>query len=90
MHFMSLLIAPGLCCCLWAFSRCHRSGLLFVTMCGLLIAVASCCGAQAGGTQALGLQEVQHVGSVVVLQGRSCSEACEIFPDQGSNLCSLH
>ena len=39
----------------------------------------SCCGARALGAQA----------SVVVAHGLSYS-ACGIFPDQGSNLCSLH
>ena len=29
-------------------------------------------------------------GSVLVAHGLSCSVACGIFPDQGSNLCSLH
>ena len=29
-------------------------------------------------------------GSVVVLHGLSCSAACGILPDQGSNPCSLH
>ena len=29
-------------------------------------------------------------GSVVVAHGLSCSAACGIFPDQGSNPCSLH
>ena len=29
-------------------------------------------------------------GSVVVSHGLSCSAACRIFPDQGSNLCPLH
>lgn len=40
MHFMYLLIALGLCCCVEAFSSCHRRGLLFVMVRGLLIAVA--------------------------------------------------
>ena len=40
----------------------------------------SCCGAWALGAQA----------SVVVAHGLSCSMACGIFPDQGSNLCPLH
>ena len=31
-----------------------------------------------------------HVGSVVVAHGLSCSVACGIFPDQGSNPCPLH
>ena len=30
------------------------------------------------------------VGSVVVAHGPSCSTACGIFPDQGSNPCPLH
>ena len=33
---------------------------------------------------------LQSTGSIVVRHGLSCSEACEIFPDQGSNLCLLH
>ena len=32
----------------------------------------------------------RRAGSVVVAHGLSCSAACGIFPDQGSNLCSLH
>ena len=31
-----------------------------------------------------------RAGSVVVAHGPSCSAACGIFPDQGSNPCSLH
>ncbi|KAJ8790387.1 hypothetical protein J1605_021464 [Eschrichtius robustus] len=31
----------------------------------------------------------RHAGSVVVAHGPSCSAACGIFPDQGSNLCPL-
>ena len=30
------------------------------------------------------------MGSVVLVHGHSCPEACGIFPDQGSNLCPLH
>ena len=40
----------------------------------------SCCGARALGSRA----------SVVVAPGLSCSAACGIFPDQGTNLCPLH
>ena len=32
----------------------------------------------------------RYAGSVVVVQGLSCSAACGIFPDQGSNPCPLH
>ena len=57
----------------------------------------SCCRAQA-----LGLQWLPHVGSVVmvprlqstgsiaVVHGHSCPMACGIFPDQGLNPCLLH
>ena len=31
----------GSSCCAWAFSSCGEQGLLFVAVCGLLIAVAS-------------------------------------------------
>ena len=32
----------------------------------------------------------RHAGSVVVARRLSCSAACGIFPDQGSNPCPLH
>ena len=32
----------------------------------------------------------RRAGSAVVAHGPSCSVACGIFPDQGSNLCPLH
>ena len=32
---------------------------------------------------------VGAIGSVVVAFGLRCPAACEIFPDQGSNLCAL-
>ena len=32
----------------------------------------------------------RRAGSVVVAHGLSCSVACGIFPDQGSNPCPLH
>ena len=44
-HFKKLinlfLAALGLHCCARAFSSCGEGGLLFVVVCGLLIAVAS-------------------------------------------------
>ena len=46
------LAALGLHCCSRAFSSCGERGLLFAAVRGLLIAVASRCGAQALGTQA--------------------------------------
>ena len=32
----------------------------------------------------------RRAGSVIVAHGPSCSAACGIFPDQGSNPCTLH
>ena len=32
----------------------------------------------------------RHAGSVVVAHGPSCSAACGVFPNQGSNPCPLH
>ena len=32
----------------------------------------------------------RRAGSVIVAHGSSCSAACGIFPDQGSNPCPLH
>ena len=61
--FYLFLAALGLCCCVQAFSSCGERGLLFIAVCGLLIAVASRCGAEAVGVRA----------SVVVARGlNSC------------------
>ena len=32
----------------------------------------------------------RRAGSVIVAHGSSCSAACGVFPDQGSNPCPLH
>ena len=94
------LAALGLCCCAWAFSSCSERGPLFVAVRRLLIEVASLVAEH--GLQACGLQQLwymgsvvvarrlQSTGSVVVVHGLSCSVACGIFPDQGSNPCPLH
>ena len=62
----------------------------------------SSCGSRASVVVARGLQQLwlagsvavarglQSTGSVVVARGLSCSTACGIFPDQGSNPCPLH
>ena len=64
----------------WAFSDCSEQGLIFVVVHGLLIAVASVVEYRLWGMWA----------SVVVAHRLSCPEAHGIFPDQGSNPCSLH
>ena len=75
---------------------CAGSSLLrgFFSSCGtqVLIVVASILdstGSRAQGLQWVWLPRLQGTGSVVVAHGLSCSMACGIFPDQGSNLCLL-
>ena len=76
---------------------------IFVAVCGFSPVVERgllCCGAWAShwvaflvaehGLEVHRLQWLQHLGSAVVAHGLSCSVACGIFLDQGSNLCSLH
>ena len=54
----------------------------------------SCCGAQPSVVATHGFTSCrsgfQSTGSVVVVHGFSCSVACGVFPDQGSNPCPLH
>ena len=98
--FIYLFLAVlGLRCCARAFSNCSEQGLLFVAVHGLLIAVASLAaehGPQVGfsscGTwaQQLCLTGSRAQSSAVVTHGLSCSTACGISPDQGSNPCPLH
>ena len=95
-----LMAALDLRCCARAFSSCGERGLLFIAVRGPLIVVASLVAKHR--LQAHGLQQLSHTGSVVVARGLqstgsavvahglSCSVACGIFPDQGSNPCSLH
>ena len=56
-------------------------GLLLVVVCRFLIVVASFVAEH-------GLKDVR--ASVVLTPRLSCSAACGIFPNQGSNLCPLH
>ena len=66
---------------------------VFVAARGLSLAAASggfsCCGAGALGVRAsvVVARGLWSAGSVVVAHGLSCSAACGIFPDQGSNPC---
>ena len=70
----------GLRFCARAFSSCGKWGPLFIAVPGPLTIVASL----VGSTGSI------CAGSVVVAHGPSCSTACGIFPDQGSNLCPRH
>ena len=55
-------------------------GCSLAVVCGLVIAVASRCGARALGTQT----------SVVGVNGLRCPVARGLLPDQASNWCTLH
>ena len=74
------LAVLGLRFCARAFSSCGERGPLFITVHGPLTIVASLVGSTGS----------RRAGSVVVAHGPSCSAACGIFPDQGSNPCPLH
>ena len=70
---------------------------VFVSVRGLSLVVASgghsslrCTGLSLSRPLLLQSTGSRHAGSVVVAQGPSCSTACGIFPDQGSNPCPLH
>ena len=71
----------GLRFCARAFSSCGRRGPLFIAVRGPLTVAASLLLRSTGSRRA---------GSVVVAHGPSCSAACGIFLDQGSNRCPLH
>ena len=70
---------------------------VFVSVQGLSLVVASgghssshCVGLSLSWPLPLQSTGSRHTGSVVVAHGPSCSMACGIFPDQGSNPCPLH
>ena len=66
--------------CARAFSSCGKRGPLFIVVRGPLTFAASLVGSTGP----------RRAGSVIVAHGPSCSTACEIFPDQGSNPRPLH
>ena len=70
---------------------------VFVSVQGLSLVVASgghsssrCVGLSLSRPLLLWSTSSRCAGSVVVAHGPSCSAACGIFPDQGSNPCPLH
>ena len=70
---------------------------VFVSMRGLSLVVARgghsssrCAGLSLSRPLLLRGTGSRRAGSVVVAHGPSCSTACGIFPDQGSNPCPLH
>ena len=78
--FIYLLMAVlGLRFCVRAFSSCGKQAPFFIAVRGPL-------------SRPLLLRSTgsRRTGSVVVAHGPSCSAACGILPDQGSNPCPLH
>ena len=70
---------------------------VFVSVRGLSLVVASgghsssrCAGLSLSHPLLLRSTGFRRAGSVIVAHGPSCSAACGIFPDQGSNPCPLH
>ena len=70
---------------------------VFVSVWGLSLVVVSgghsssrCTGLSLAHPLLLWSTGSRCAGSVVVAHGPSCSAACGIFPDQGSNPCPLH
>ena len=70
---------------------------VFVSVRGLSLVVASgghsssrCTGLSLSWPLLLQSTGSRRAGSVVVAHGPSCSAACGIFPDRGSNPCPLH
>ena len=70
---------------------------VFVSVQGLSLVAASgghsssrCAGLSLSRPLLLWSTSSRRAGSVVVVHGPSCSAACGILPDQGSNPCPLH
>ena len=70
---------------------------VFVSVRGLSLVAASgghsslrCAGLSLSRPLLLQSTGSRRAGSVIVAHRRSCSAACGIFPDQGSNPCRLH
>ena len=85
--FIFISAVLRLCCCLCDFAGCSYWQLLLLVVHGLLIALASLVAEH--GLETHRLQQLQHEGSAVV-HWLSCSTACGIFPNEGSNTCPLH
>ena len=85
------LAALGLLCCTRAFSSCGEQGLLLLAVRGLLTVVLllRSTGSKHAGFSNCGSQALERRLSSCGA-GLSCSAACGIFPDQGSNPCPLH
>ena len=82
--FIYLFIYSWLC---WAFASVRGLSLAAVTRGH---SSSRCAGLPLSRPLLLQSRGSRHSGSVVVAHGPSCSVACGILPDQGSNLCPMH
>ena len=76
LFFYLFMAVLGLCFCARAFSSCGKWGPLFIAVHGRPLLLWS--------------TGSRRTSSAIVVHGPSCSAACGIFPDQGSNPCPLH
>ena len=76
----SFMVVLGPRFCARALPSCGKRGPLFIAVRGPLTIAASL----------VAEHRPRRAGSAVVVHGPSCSAACGIFPDQGSNPCPLH
>ena len=104
LHLRSLLISVAFpCICLYFHIMFFKKIYLFmvhwvfVAACGLSLVAANgvysslrCAGFSLRCLLLLRSTGSRRVVSVVVVLGLSCSAACGIFPDKGSNSCPLH
>ena len=79
-YLFIFLAVLGLRFCARAFSSCREWG----------HSSSWCAGLSPSRPLLLRSTGSRRAGSVVVAHGPSCSAACGIFPDQGSNPCPLH
>ena len=88
----------------WVFSFFFLNLFIYFWLCWVLVSVwglsllaasgghssSRCAGLSLSRPLPLRSTGSRRAGSVVVAHGLSCSTACGIFPDQGSNPCPLH
>ena len=85
-----LMVVLGLRFCARAFSSCGKRGPLFIAVRGPLTIVASLVAEHRLQSRRRSSTGSSRAGAVAVAHGPSCSAACGLFPDQGSNPCSLN
>ena len=94
-------VSGGLYICIYIYNFIH---FIYFWLCWIFVAAQAflqlwqagatlqlqCAGSRACGLSSSSSWALEHMGSVVVAHGPSCSEACGTFQDQGQNLCLLH